>query len=201
MFPLPWIEIQCESGSTSSSPPGTFWSIVDAIRQVLPWREAKTVVTQSGYQAALGTCSSTAAGEEAARVERELAEAMSPSPLMAIWPALVLAGALAGFLLPNGRCRLAVMGICAAAALQLLLLQNAMGFPLPVAIEKDAASRGRSNPFDQGLYATLSPWFGLAVLGTGGALVFVGLEWRQERRKARVPVPEPCEPDPPPGSQ
>jgi hypothetical protein len=197
MFPLPWVEIQCERNPPTSSPPGTLEGLfeVESIRRQLPGREAETMATQSGLQAALGTCTTMAQGNEAAEKERELAEAMSPSPLMMVWPVVVVAGAVAGFVLPNGQRRLLAIGVCAAAALLMLLAQIVIGFPI-AALAKDPPDRQPPEPeqvqnssqFDRfTMYATYTPWFILVVMLTGGALVMTAVDWRRSR----------CEPDPP----
>jgi hypothetical protein len=206
MFPLPWVQVQClKKMSPGLPPPGNRANPLEVIYGLLPRWDGVTLLAQSGLQAVLGTCSANKEMDDPAKMEREAGAAMRPSRLMAAWPVLVLGGILAGVLLPVGRCRLLAVAGCAGAALLLLAAQVLIGFPLEAAMRKlfadelakQAAGEAAAN--EGAIYLTYTYWFFLAVLGTGGALVLTGLEWRQNWRRGAdaVSAAEPCESDSP----
>jgi hypothetical protein len=206
MFPLPWVQVQCLKQASPSLPaPGSRANAMKVIYGLLPRWDGVTILTQSGLQAALGTCSANPETNDPQASEREAGRAMSASPLMAVWPLLVVGGIVAGLRLPAGRGRLLAVAACAGAALALLIAQVVTGFPLEEAMRKlfaedlEKQAAGTANPQEGMIYLTYTYWFFLAVLGTGGALVLTGLEWRRGRRRRAdaVPAPQPREPDSP----
>lgn len=204
MFPLPWVQVQCLKKTSPGLPsPGTRANPLEVIYGLLPRWEGVTLLTQSGLQTVLGTCSANPQMDDPAKVEQEAGAAMRPSRWMAAWPVLVLGGILAGLLLPARRRQMLAVAACAGAALLLLAAQVLVGFPLEAAMRQlfaeDLAKQaaGEANANEGVIYLTYTYWFFLAVLGTGGALVLTGLEWRRDRRRGTdtVPGPAPSEPD------
>lgn len=205
MFPLPWVKVQCAHDEPAASPllvrarPGKL------SHRLLPRSDTETLVSQSGLQAALGTCSIPDPGQDSTKKEKELAAHMSASPLMAAWGALVLGGWLAGFLLPLGRLRLAAVGACAAAAVLLLAAQVHVGFPIETALEDGGAGPPPAEPArdtgrDGAFYSAYTPWLFVAALSPAWALLLTGLEWRRDRRRRRaegLAARPACEPDSP----
>jgi hypothetical protein len=222
MFPLPWIRIQCDEKRVPlDAPPAAQGNRVKLVHILLPRQSAETLFSQSGLQAARATCSAHGEGEDARKAEEEAAAGMSASPLMLAWPVFVLGGALAGFLLPTGRRRLATVGACAAVALLLLTAQAFIGFPLEQLMEKTAVEQSSTEPpqdttkprslFDTigqvisdgrhiryVMYSTYTPWFYLAVVGVVAPLVLTFFEgWADRRRQRTAPAIQPCEPESP----
>jgi hypothetical protein len=194
LFPLPWVEIQCASQS-STAPPGGTGNPVEIIYNLIPWRDAVTMFTQSGLQAALGTCTANRQFNEPDRAQQEMNDKMRGSPLMAAFPVPVLAGALGGLLLALGRRRRLLVGVCAAAALLLLAVQVGVGFPLDEAMRQAFAedlerqAQGQSSSV---VYITYTAWFALAVLGLLAALsLTAGEGWYERRRSRRAAEVEP----------
>jgi hypothetical protein len=207
MFPLPWVQIQCIKQAAPSTPPAVDRiKPLEMISRLLPRWDARTLLSQSGLQAACGTCWVNPEVNDPAEVERQWVAAMRASFLMALWPAVMLGGVVAGLLLPTGRRRRWAVGGCAAAALLLVFAQVLAGFPVedawrkldPEGYEKQAA--GTADLKEGAICRTYTYWFLLAVLSTGWALVLTGLEWRRDRRRRRaegLPAPPACEPDSP----
>ncbi len=142
---LPFVEVQC------TAPGGTYGG--------------RTLITQSGYQAAYGGYSVDPLIESAGRQAQHQMEwqihpddiprlraqqeqnkmQVSPAPLMILFPLLVGSAIVAGFCLPLGNARLTIMGSCVIAALMAFVAQVATGFPLEKAVA-DSVTRTSSNP-------------------------------------------------------
>ncbi len=224
VFPLPWIQIQCVSERVPSDAPPEPQTKDDKIPVgLLPLRDEEPMCTESGLQAALGTCTIPSKSEDTSKQEAELAAHLSASPMMAAWPALV-GGALAALFQPVGRRQRWAVSVCVAAALLLLGAQVLIHFPIVRAMEKDAASRSPPEPAAEqppaeprgahfygidsdgkrywirhGVRAAYTLWFYVAVLGVLAPLALCAFEgWRDRRRtKATAPPSEPCEPGSP----
>src|SRR5262249_31423782 len=89
VFPLPWVQIQCDRKPPS---PRNFFNDVGLSGQ--PWdslsfweRDSVTLLEQSGLEAALGVCSPTN-DDAAKKANRD----MRGSPWMAVYPVIVVLG-------------------------------------------------------------------------------------------------------------
>jgi hypothetical protein len=199
LFPLPWVEIQCGSRSSPGPPPpGAKPNPVEILYNLIPWREAVTPFTQSGWQAVEGTCTVNPELNDPEKGRREMNEAMSGSLPLAAYPFVLFVGILAGLRMPCDRRRRLVVGLCAAAVLGLLLWQVAVGFPLDTGMRKlfaeDLEKQAQGNTKEGVIYITYTPWFVLAVLSVAGALFLSAAEeWhaRRRRRAAERPAAEP----------
>jgi hypothetical protein len=192
LFPLPWVEIRC-SATKPTVGPGAAGQGVPVIYTVLPHWDSVTQFSQTGWQAAQGTCTINRDAdigtrpEEAAAEERKAIAAMQWSALMTAYPLVVFAGALAGLVLPIGRGRRWVVAACSAAALALVLAQVKVGFPLEHAMYTIYAKElseiaAKGNKADTVIHIQYTPWFLMAVLALFVVLGLTGLEWWLLRR-------------------
>ncbi len=195
LFCLPWVEVRC------NSPRQEFSESIGS----------KPLVTQSGLQAIYGGGSLHPVLEaekkkeerEAARLGRKDAkmakdarsgdenEPMSWAPLFLPYPVLLLAVVIAGLTLKAPKLRLGLVGLLGAAALALLLLQTALGFPLEnkvnYAITKGLVESTGRRDSGEALIASMilqvryTGWYWMALLLTLAGPVLVGLEWLMHR--------------------
>lgn len=125
LFPLPWIQIQCDKPLGNSG--------------------SKTVAEQSGLQAAYGGYSENPVVLEA-RFEGERKElrtktlekdgAVSWSGWMVLYPVLLLGGMAAGLLVRKDWLRSALVLGCTLSVGLVLLVQTRVGFPLEQAVPR-----------------------------------------------------------------
>ena len=173
------------------------------------WHTGDTI-SQTGLQAALGTCFFPP-NEQDKKAKKEFLAALRPSLLMSMWPVLVFGGATLGLVLPLGRWRRWAVSLCAAAAFVVLVAQVILDFPIVTTMESDRAEMerpdGEDNADNRGgqfvtqngvahrveyfVYGAYTPWFDVAALGLVLALVACVLEWWRDR------PPGTCEPEPP----
>ncbi|MCI0459282.1 MAG: hypothetical protein L0Z62_20225 [Gemmataceae bacterium] len=182
LFPLPWIEVRCD--------------------KPLGDHGTRTLAEQSGLQAAYGGYSE-APLSHTARTERDRLEAriralqseptLSGSPLMVLYPLVLLGGSLFGLLTRRDRFRCAALVGCSLVAGLLLLLQASRGFPLDQAA-RTLDAKGRLAGVDLRIALSTSglvevhytPWFWLSAIALGGALVAASAEWWFTRGRVRL---------------
>lgn len=136
------------------TPPGQFpgrlispgFFLLSVFFFLLPWVDVRcdhmiVVASQSGLQASIGTYSESAVAmnERLQRRNEPLFnpqdEHVRPAVLLMAYGILLLAGLIAGLVIPVGKVRLIILAICSGVAFSLLAIQVAVGFPIyePVA--------------------------------------------------------------------
>lgn len=171
LFCLPWVNVSCRA------PDG------DVLE-----------VSQTGLQAALGNSTVSIHGKDGTvRVgdsgldsPNVLADDfgaprtggdIEAAPLMLLYAIVLIGGAIAGFVVPADRPRMAVVGGCGAAAAALLVLQLVAGFPLTSDIPVEMANSAQ-------LQTSYSLWFWLSLLVTLAVPAAVFLEHNLRRQSA-----------------
>src|SRR5262249_51777989 len=118
---LPWVEIRCET--TEALGPFNKYALV----------------TQNAWQAMLGDTtgrpppnldSGGAADRQKKALPKEGKADVEPAPLVGVFLAFALAGAVLGFTVPARKTRLVLMAVLCVGALGALVTQTALGFPL-----------------------------------------------------------------------
>ena len=149
LFCLPWTEIQChyafENGQGGRNP----------------------IVTQSGLQAALGTWSPKVQNPFRPNDKLEGSDSIPRAFLLIVYGGMVVVGIVAGLLLRVGRFRRIVVGVAAAAAVAVLLLQTHFGFSVADFVAKENIELARQfadqdHPLTRGppvLVMNRTPWF------------------------------------------
>ena len=149
LFCLPWTEIQChyafETGQRGGNP----------------------IVTQSGLQAACGTWTPKVQNPFRPNDKLEGSDSIPRASLLILYGGLVVVGIVAGLLLRVGRFRRIVVGVAAAAAVAVLLLQAHFGFSVAGFIAKENIELARQfadqdHPITRGppvLVMNYTPWF------------------------------------------
>jgi hypothetical protein len=197
LFPLPWVEIRC-SATKPTLGPGASGQGVPVIYTFLPVWDSMTTFSQTGWEAARGTCTVNVEAydepkrKQADEDERKAIAAMHWSPLMATFPIVLVAGILVGLMLPIGRGRRWLVAGCGVVGILLIAVQMKVGFPLEHAMYKLYAKElseiaAKGNKADTVIHIQYTPWFLMAVLALFVALGLTGLEWWLLRR-AREPA-------------
>ena len=173
LFLLPWIEVRCDRPIANSG--------------------SRTLVEQSGLQAAYGgywenPVFQTARKERESRLGKTPATAdqttMSWAPLMVLYPILLLAGILCGFIVQNSFLRSVGLMACSASSLVLLYLQAHRGFPLEQAVNNPLARDATAEEMVRSALETSklvemrhTGWFWLTVAAVLASLSAACVEW------------------------
>jgi hypothetical protein len=196
LFPLPWIDFQCERNPqnragrpmlASGAPPAvqrTWQWLVDHFGPARPGWE--TMISQSGLEAALGKYSGDAR-KISTRFADDFDARLTSSPLMILLPTFLLVGAVAGFFVRPGVAQRLLMTICALAALGLLGAQIIVGFPMEQTILEmlHSETARRSSPQSSaGFHFKYTFWFGLALCGVlASAIMSVAQVWARAKTR------------------
>jgi hypothetical protein len=173
LFPLPWIEVHCDGPAGGGG--------------------SRTLAKQSGLQAAYGGYTDLTAGTHTARSEHDRFEArarallaeptLSWSPLMVLYPLVLLSGCLLGLRTRRVGLRSAALVGCSLAAALLFLLQASRGLPLEQAVRTvDAQGRMAGADFRIALNTSglvevgYTPWFWLSAVALVVALATAGAD-------------------------
>jgi hypothetical protein len=178
LFCLPWVNVSCRT------PDG------DMLR-----------VSQTGLQSALGKSTVSIHGNDGTvRVGDSLLDGpnalagdndfgaprtggdVDAAPLMLLYAVVLIGGAVAGFVVPTDRPRMAAVGGCGAAAAALLMLQLVAGFPLTSNIPVEMANSTQ-------LQTSYSLWLWLSLLVTLAVPAAVCLEHNLRRQTAAAVWP------------
>jgi hypothetical protein len=189
MFPLPWVELQCEKDARKRPPRPPTKAATPALPQgVWQWflahflpsnREWGTVLSQSGLQAARARYSGDAR-QISDRFEKDFNAKLTWSPLMALLPVILCAGFLSGLLLRAKHGRRIVLTACTLAALGLFVGQIAAGFPMEKTfLEMLQEDLKRNGPTQVAEVSRIryTFWLGLAVCGVLAAAFALASEW------------------------
>jgi hypothetical protein len=178
-FFLPWVEVRCD--------------------RPLGERGSKTLAVQSGLQAAYGSYTEVPLSHTD-RSERDRLEAqvralhgepaLARSPLMAVYPLILVGGGLVGLRARRDWVRRTVLVGCSLAAGLLLLLQASRGFSLERAV-RTLDAKGQFAGADFRIALSMSgllevgytPWFWLSAVALGCALATACAEWRLNRAR------------------
>lgn len=204
LFPLPWIEIQCDE----------FFGKPNLLRQagvpapvadvLYPAKQVNVYYRQSGWQVARGTYTvvpvDNLSAEEAVRrqrFERELSASLQGSWLLAAYPLVLLSGAGIGMAVPLSRRRTLLVAAFALLALALVGIQVIEEFPLQQAyrelpwehIMSDAgAKRVAADEVEDMIHELIrfTSWFWLAHFFTLACLLLLVVEAWLRRRARRA---------------
>jgi hypothetical protein len=181
LFPLPWVQIQCDRPIGDS---GT-----------------RTLVEQSGLQAIYGGYSENPLLRNA-QFERQRKSAQEEllqkdgtvprSPWLTLYPLLLVSGILAGLLVwSNPRRSMLLIG-CSASAGLVLFLQAWIGFPLERALPRTVATQvglgqrvGIEISAPTLLESRYTGWFWLTTVAVLGSLAAAGTEFWIMRKSTR----------------
>jgi hypothetical protein len=189
LFPLPWVSIECPHRSRQA-PITTFLTrrgIPDEMAdRLVPWeQDAGVLFTQSGLEAALGTCTARESENETEAVKNDLAELRSQlrwSPLMALFPFVVTIGIIAGFC-PSGK-RLLILSTL--TGLSLLSFQTLCGFSVVRAFgescRRDAEARPGAAKLDPAALTHHTAWLMLTFFALIAATLLSAVDSYLARR-------------------
>ena len=176
LFCLPWVNVSCRT------PDGDVLEI-----------------SQTGLQAALGKSTVAIHGKDGtvrvgdSVLDRPDAVAddfgaprtgsdVDAAPLLLLHATVLIAGAIAGFVISTDQLRMAAVGGCGAAAAALLILQVVAGFPLTSDIPTEVSNSTQ-------LETSYSLWFWLSLLVTIAVPAVVFLEHNLCRQTAAAVWP------------
>jgi hypothetical protein len=188
LFPLPWIDFQCERNTQNRATRPTLVSgTPPAVQRAWQWlvdhfgpgqQGWQTMLSQSGLETALGKYSGNAH-----KISDRFAEGFDArlvsSPLMVLLPMVLLLGAFAGFLIRPGVAQRILVAACALSALGLLLGQIILGFPLEQTILEmlQSETARRSSPQSSAAFHfKYTFWFGLALCAVFASAIASGAQ-------------------------
>jgi hypothetical protein len=190
-FPLPWVELQCATNSSSPTA-----RALARQKQVPGWlsqrlldlgEQRQTVFWQSGLQAALGDFSQPPrkpSQDEDIRENKELMRrfhaAMHPSPWLVLLPVVLLVGVVVAVRRNPVPQREWFLFLAACSSFALLVGPMARGFPVEQAlvevIAQDMRENNRPQDEDTGFRTKYTLWFGAALFAVFGAVLLSGAD-------------------------
>ena len=165
LFCLPWVNVSCRT------PDG---EVLEISQTGLQAALGKSTVSMHGEDGTVRVGDSFLDGPNALAGDNDFGAPRTPgdidaAPLLLVYAVVLIAGAIAGFVVPTDQPRMAAVGGCGAAAAALLILQLVAGFPLTSDIPVEMATTTQ-------LQTSYSLWFWLSVLVTLAVPAVVFLE-------------------------
>ena len=202
---LPWIEIQCPMPDLGN--PNVLGPVGGDAPKKASTKDMKytSLLTQSGLQIATGEYTMTdptmrkmmeqakELGKQAGGEQKE--DKVKKAPLLWLYPIAAIGGIFAGFVMPGGGPRKAMLVICCALALLAVGGQAAMGFPVEKDIKEQQAKDqkqggGAAVAIEGDVFKTVYKFpFYLALILAFGGILTAAIEPENFGKKKRAEQP------------